>query len=453
MEDRVFESKEKTNENSVDWVEYKAILTRHGIPLDKHRWYLNWCRRFSTQEPDLPLEKRTPADVRAFLSWIRNNPKFQPWQHQQASDALRFLYCDHLGLNWADPWPPGSTSPTPPSPSPPSFRDTIPSADLPPAILEVLGRLRTEIRLLHYSIRTEQAYLSWATRFAAFTRFQPLESLGAAEVKEYLGFLAEKREIAASTQRQALCALVFLYERVLKSPLEEIGEFARPKKPIRLPVVLSRQEVASLLQHISGTQGLMTRVLYGSGLRLMECVRLRVKDVDFEQGQIMVRDGKGQKDRVTMLPNTLREPLLAHLKRVRELHRQDLERGYGEVYLWPALARKYPLAAKEWGWQYVFPARGLSVDPRSGAVRRHHVNESVLQKAVKEAVKAAGIAKPATCHTLRHSFATHLLESGYDIRTVQELLGHSDVSTTMIYTHVLNRGGRGVFSPLDGPAA
>ena len=450
MGDQFFEIKGKSFGNSVDWAEYASVLSRRGVPPDKHRWFVNWVRQFARFDPATPLPDRPLKTVQIFFAQLKSNPRIALWQLQQASDALKYLYADHLGRDWADAWPDITDSQDHRPPTiPESFRDSSSTGDLPADLTAILNRLRTEIRLLHYSIRTEQAYLGWAVRFAAYHRFKPLESLGAAEVREYLEYLVEKREIAAGTQRQALCALVFLYEKVILSPIGELGDFARAKKPSKLPVVLSKEETSALLGHISGTQGLMARVLYGSGLRLMECVRLRVKDIDFDQGQIMVRDGKGQKDRVTMLPERLRDPLREHLEKVRVLYHQDLERGYGEVYLWPSLARKYPKAAREWGWQYVFPARDLSVDPRSGQVRRHHAHESALQKAVKEAVRSAGIAKPATCHTLRHSFATHLLESGYDIRTVQELLGHSDVSTTMIYTHVLNRGGKGVLSPLD----
>jgi integron integrase len=242
---------------------------------------------------------------------------------------------------------------------------------------------------------------------------------------------------------------MFLYRQVLGQPLEELGEFARAKRPKRLPVVLERAEVHALLERLEGTRHLMAALLYGTGMRLMECVRLRVQDVDFHYHQILVRDGKGQKDRVVPLPNRLEQPLREQLRKARALHRKDLEQGYGEVFLPDALARKWPKAPRQWIWQYVFPSGRLSVDPRSGKTRRHHLHENGLQKAVKRAAQDAGLTKKANCHSLRHSFATHLLESGYDIRTVQELLGHVDVSTTMIYTHVLNRGGQGVLSPFD----
>jgi integron integrase len=286
-------------------------------------------------------------------------------------------------------------------------------------------------------------------RFVTFHALKSPRDLGPEAVKEYLEYLAVARKVSASTQNQALNALVFLYEQVMGEPLGTVGEFTRAKRPKRLPVVLTREEVNRLLGVLTGTYRLMAGLLYGSGLRLMECMRLRVKDVDFAHHQIVVRDGKGQKDRVTMLPQRFQPPLREHLARVKEQHDNDLAQGLGAVYLWPALERKYPNAAREWIWQYVFPSGRLSVDPRSGTVRRHHLHENALQRAVKETAVKVGLTKQMSYHVLRHSFATHLLEGGYDIRTVQELLGHADVSTTMIYTHVLNRPGLAVKSPVD----
>jgi len=273
--------------------------------------------------------------------------------------------------------------------------------------------------------------------------------MGATEISQFLSHLARERNVAASTQNQALSALLFLYRQVLNETIEWVENVERAKKAQRLPVVFRREEVHAVLSHLRGEMWLMSSLLYGSGLRLMECLRLRVKDVDFPRLQITVREGKGNKDRVTMLPKPLDEPLQRHLVRVKTLHEADLREGFGRVYLPFALARKYPNAEKAWGWQYVFPASKRSVDPRTGETRRHHMAETALQKAVKEAIRRAGIHKPGSCHTLRHSFATHLLEDGYDIRTIQELLGHADVQTTMIYTHVLNKGGKGVKSPLE----
>lgn len=314
---------------------------------------------------------------------------------------------------------------------------------------KLLDRVRDAIRAKHYSIRTEEAYVNWIKRYIFFhDKRHPLE-MGATEIEEYLTYLAVDQNVAASTQNQALSAILFLYQNVLKKDLERPLDAVRAKKPKRLPVVLTRAEVQQVLAALSGTQQLIARLLYGSGLRLIEGLRLRVKDVDFAQHQIVVRDGKGGKDRVTMLPESLVEPLQEHLHRIEMIHQQDLAQGYGAVYLPNALERKYPNANREWMWQYVFPAKSLSIDPRSGVTRRHHLHESTVRRAVREAAKLTGINKHVTPHTFRHSFATHLLEQGYDIRTVQELLGHKDVKTTMVYTHVLNRGGLAVRSPLD----
>jgi integron integrase len=275
------------------------------------------------------------------------------------------------------------------------------------------------------------------------------KDMGSQEIEAFLTHLAVDQKVAASTQNQALNALLFLYRHVLRQDLDLPIEAVRAKRPKRLPTVMTREEVQRVLAALSGTHQLISKVLYGSGLRLVECLRLRVKDVDFAQHQIIVRDGKGMVDRITILPDSLIAPLQEHLPRVQMLHQQDLADGYGAVYLPFALERKYPNAHQEWCWQYIFPAKRRSQDPRTGVTRRHHIHESTLQKAVRKAARLAGIAKPINCHTFRHSFATHLLESGYDIRTVQELLGHKDVRTTMIYTHVLNRGGMAVRSPLD----
>jgi integron integrase len=313
----------------------------------------------------------------------------------------------------------------------------------------LLEQVRGRIRFKHYSIRTEQAYLDWIRRFIRhFGKRHPRE-MGATEVQEFLTHLAVAGRVAASTQNQAKSALLFLYREVLGLELPWLDDVEAAKAPKRLPVVLTGAEVMATLARLDGTNALIARLLYGTGLRIMECLRMRVKDVVFERGEILVRDGKGAKDRVTMLPASLMAALREQFERVRELHRQDLAAGHGEVYLPYALDRKYPQAGREWMWQYVFPSAALSVDPRSGVVRRHHVQDQTVQRAIRVAARAAGIERPVSPHTLRHSFATHLLESGYDIRTVQELLGHSDVKTTMIYTHVLNRGGRGVVSPID----
>ena len=314
---------------------------------------------------------------------------------------------------------------------------------------KLLDQVREVLRKKHYSLRTEDSYIDWITRYIRFHQLRHPRELDRTAIEAFLSHLAVERQVAASTQNQARSALLFLYREVLNIPIDAVQDVVAAKTPQRLPVVLTRAEVQAVIRELSGTYRLMVQLLYGSGLRLLECVQLRVKDLDFEQRQLTVHDGKGLKDRITMLPDRLLVPLQEHLRIVRQWHIADLERGDGAVYLPFALERKYPTSNRDWGWQYVFPADRLSTDPRSKACRRHHLSESSLQKAVAAAVRAAGIAKPASCHTFRHSFATHLLENGYDIRTVQELLGRKNVRTTMIYTHVLNRGGRGVRSPLD----
>ena len=313
----------------------------------------------------------------------------------------------------------------------------------------LLDQLRDALRARHYSPRTEEAYLGWARRFGAFHRFRDPATLSPADIASFATYVAS-RGASASTQNQALGAILFLYQTVLKRPVPDLRDITRARPSTRLPVVLSHGEVAQLLSRLTGVEWLMAAMLYGCGLRVLECVELRVKDVRLDRGELLVRQGKGAKDRVTMLPVALRAPLLDHLRRRKAQHARDLAAGCGTVALPDQLQRKYPHAPLEWAWQWLFPATRFYVDHETGHRRRHHLHESVLQKAVKRAALAARLPVAASCHTLRHSFATHLLESGYDIRTIQELLGHRDVSTTMIYTHVLNRGGRGVRSPLDG---
>lgn len=314
---------------------------------------------------------------------------------------------------------------------------------------KLLDRVRWLLRARHYSIRTEQAYVDWIRRFILFHNKRHPGEMGEDQISAFLSHLAVNRNVAASTQNQALSALLFLYQEVLDRKLPFLDTIERVKRPAKIPVVLTRAEAHKVLAQLHGDHRLMAELLYGGGLRLMECVRLRVKDVDFGYNQITVRDGKGQRDRVTVLPARLKKRLRLHLDKVRAIHRADLANGDGCVYLPYALDRKYRNANRSWPWQYVFPADKLSLDPRSGEVRRHHVVEKNLQNAVKQAIERAGVAKNASCHTFRHSFATHLLETGCDIRNVQELLGHRDVATTMIYTHALNKPGLGIRSPLD----
>ena len=314
---------------------------------------------------------------------------------------------------------------------------------------KLLDQVRDAIRLKHYSYKTEQSYVAWIRRYILFHNKRHPQEMGTEEVEAFLTHLAVTENVAASTQNQALSALIFLYRYVLQQPLTENVDAIRAKRSKHLPTVLTVAEVKAVLGAMTGTPQLMAELLYGTGMRLNEGLRLRVKDVDFGKQQIIVRDTKGKQDRRTVLPQRIVERLQAHLVLIRHQHQQDLSQGYGQVYLPYALERKYPNADRDWIWQYVFPANTRSKDPRSGIVRRHHLDPSIIQKAIKAAIRQVGITKKASCHTLRHSFATHLLENGYDIRTVQELLGHKDVKTTMIYTHVLNRGGLGVRSPLD----
>jgi integron integrase len=326
-------------------------------------------------------------------------------------------------------------------------RETAPTGTPKPKLLD---QVRHRIRARHYSRRTEKAYVHWIRRYIFFHDKHHPADMGAPEVTAFLTALAVHDRVTASTQNQALSALLFfLYREVLGVELPWLDDLVRAKRPTHLPVVLTREEVRALISRLDGVPRLMTVLLYGAGLRLLECCRVRIKDVDFTTNHITIRDGKGGKDRTTMLPAAVKAELADHIERVRHQHEADLRRGWGWVELPFALARKYPNAGRDWSWQWVFPATRIYVDGVTGQRRRHHLHESVLQRAVKDAVRRADIAKPASCHTFRHSFATHLLEDGHDIRTVQELLGHRDVSTTLIYTHVLNRGPSAVRSPAD----
>ncbi len=446
------------------WDRYLKLLHKQGVKPPADRWFVIRAEAYIKATAERRLVEHTPADVHRYLTNLGRIDRISDWQFRQSVDAIQKLF-ELVGAPWLpevdwDFWRDSaqtlpahhptiarvSNPPVLPSPSSGVTPDDEMERENPPTVID---RLVTVIRQRNYSIRTEEAYRSWTERFLAFIGHRDPRTAGAAEVMSFLETLAVQGNVAASTQNQALNALVFFYGQALEQPLGDLGSFIRAKRPQRLPVVLTRGEVLRLLDRLEGTHQLLASLLYGTGMRLMECLRLRVKDVDFAYRQIVVRDGKGQKDRVTPLPDKLIEPLRAHLEKVQALHETDLSQGNGEVFLPFALAKKYPNAAREWGWQYAFPSGRLAVDPRSGAIRRHHLHENGLQKAVKQAATAARLTKPANCHALRHSFATHLLETGYDIRTVQELLGHSDVSTTMIYTHVLNRGGKGVVSPLD----
>ncbi len=449
------------------WNLYIEKLHESGVKPPFDRWTVRRAEQYIAAHPDRRLADQSPADVDAYLTELGRQAGLKDWQFRQAVDAIRMLFA-LAGVAWLDrvDWEQWRASARALEPEHPTVaRDYTESpgekvARAEPASLDeirrvhapLLDRVTAAIRVRGFSIRTEQTYLHWIMRFIAFLGNADPTAKGAAEVSAFLEYLAVERKVSASTQNLALNALVFLYREVLKRGDLDLGDFARAKRPRRLPTVLTHAEVTALLERLSGTQRLMASLLYGTGMRLMECVRLRVQDIDFGYGQITVRNAKGGKDRVVPLPERSTEALREHLARVRELHQGDLKESLGEVYLPDALARKFPNAAKDWRWQYCFPSGRLSTDPRSGALRRHHLHENGLQKAVNRAAREAGITKRVGTHCLRHSFATHLLQAGYDIRTVQELLGHSDVSTTMIYTHVLNRGGRGVQSPLDALA-
>lgn len=415
-------------------VPFQRALSLHGRPEAQFKWRLIWARRFATHLSPRRLPQASRDDAEAFLSTIASWSNIAPWQIDQAADSLTIL----LGSVFGQPWAREIRIPVQPSPD-----IALPAGDDP------LERLRYAVRCRRYSSRTEEAYVGWLKRFLAFCAQGGISEPGTDAVRAFLERLVMAEHVAASTQAQALNALSFWFARVLGAPFGDLGDFQRSRRARKLPVVLTRAEVRRLLEAVDDAHRLQAALLYGGGLRLMEGLRLRVKDVDLERRQITVRDGKGEKDRVTVLAGCWRDPLERHLEEVRALHARDLELGYAGATFWPALERKYPNAAREWPWQYVFPASRLCVNPQTGKTRRHHLHETALQRAVRQAALRADIAKPLGCHTLRHCFATHLLESGADIRTVQELLGHSDVSTTMIYTHVLNRPGLAVRSPAD----
>lgn len=455
----------QTSNQKKFWDKFILFITSKGVKPSATRWYVIRVEQYIKYFPNKRLAEHSHDNVNEFLKTISQDGKIADWQFQQTVDAIQnlFLFLKVPWVNKVD-WQNWLNSATSLQESHPTIASEVAAektisnltqiknsslSNTRRIYKELLQQVIIEIRTRGYSIRTEQSYESWVTRFILFCDNRNPHNLGAEEVTSFLQHLAIRRNVAASTQNQALNALVFFFTHVIDKPLGDLGQFIRAKRPKKLPVVLSVNEIDKLLRCMEGQQWLMASLLYGTGMRLMECVRMRVQDVDFDYGQIIVRDGKGKKDRVVPLPQSLVNDLKKQLESVKQTHDEDLSQGYGKVYLPNALATKYPNAAKEYRWQYVFPSARLSRDPRSGETRRHHLHETNLQKHIKKAADNTRINKKVNCHALRHSFATHLLENGYDIRTVQELLGHADVSTTMIYTHVLNRGGKGVMSPLD----
>ena len=455
------------------WDKYIQKTSSYNINPKNVRWYVRHAETYIKAHHGMRLAKHSAADMEKYLRDKGRSSRIEDWQFRQIVEALRILFVELVKAEWASdfPWDDWSSeSKVLPPTHPTVARDHQPldtrndetlytgnrdgESELYKQVLEQypehINGLMTQVRLRDYSIRTERAYLGWLLRYIHFHAMADPASLNEEHISRFLEYLVINRNVAVSTQAQALNALVFFYKQVLGQELGDQIAFVHSKKPRRMPVVLTREEVRLLFSHLTNpTRLLMANLLYGCGMRLMECVRLRVLDVDFGYHQILVRNAKGKKDRVVPIPEKLIENLQKQIEKVRALHTEDLEAGFGHVYLPDALSRKYPNAQKEFRWQYVFPSAKVSTDPRSGETRRHHIHENGLQKHIRKAAEQAGIVKRVNCHVLRHSFATHLLESGYDIRTVQELLGHADVSTTMIYTHVLNRPGVSVISPFD----
>ena len=446
---------------------FLEVLAEAGIPERQHQFYAHWVRQFFNRNPGKPRRSLGTADIASFLQILKNDPAMHAWQIDQARDALVLYYEQFRGLCLGDlsilhkPRPesePGSLANAAPS-CIPSPRVVSPVRQIPPSSRQTTihktnfnalqKAVMEALRVEHYAFKTEKTYWQWIRRFITHNHGRRPSEMGAPEIHAFLSYLALNENVAASTQNQALNALVFLYRKVIKKEVGDFSDFPRARRGKRLPVVCSRPEIQRLLAYVDGVEGLVIRLLYGTGMRITECLRLRIQDVSFDRNEITVRGGKGDKDRRVPFPASLRDALRAQLDWRRELFEADKATGRHEVELPDALSRKYPSAPYEWKWQYVFPADDFSTDPRSGRVRRHHLHEIRIQRAVRRAACEAKIETRITPHSLRHSFATHLLEAGQDIRTVQELLGHSNVSTTMIYTHVLNKGPLGVVSPLD----
>ena len=419
--------------------DFQTFLSELGtIPENKTEFYIHWVRRF-LNSCNYQLENINSDRVLQYLDSLAADEKTADWQVKQAADAV-ILYVEQY---LKKPLQQITSSAKELGSNSVSQRGSLSWG-------QVLQEAKNLIRLRHYSLSTEKTYLGWMTRFKTYVRDREPHLLEANDVKKYLTHLALRGRVSASTQNQAFNALLFLCRHILHVEMDDLTSVARAKRKLSLPAVLSRDEVKKLLSFLAGPYLLMAQLMYGCGLRLTECLRLRIKDIDFGKDLLMVRSGKGEKDRALMIPEKIREELAKHVASVKEIHEQDLKIGYGEVFLPDALEKKYPAAAREWAWQWVFPAQKLSIDPRTGKVMRWHIHPAAIQRAVKEAVTKAGLPKMASCHTLRHSFATHLLEAGHNIRTIQELLGHKHVNTTMIYTHVIRKKQSEVRSPLDG---
>jgi len=468
------------------WDNYILKTKAYRIKESSARWYVRNAERYIKDHHDLRLASHTAENLSDYLKDKGRNGYLEPWQFNQLIVSLKILFVEMVKSSWANefPWDDwikkvlkdeysvkklnhddsiSDSHPTlvrdyqsidPSDDKEQYFDEEDKESGLYKRVFKLypehLIAFITQIRVRHYSIRTERAYLGWFLRFISFYSFQDPAELTPDHISRYLEHLVVRNKVSGSTQSQALNSLMFFYKQVLQREMNERLNFTHSKKPRRLPTVLTVEEIQQLFSKIQHpTQQLMANLLYGCGMRLMECVRLRVLDIDFGYQQILVRNTKGKRDRVVPIPNRLTSSLKSQIDKIKKLHSDDLKEGFGEVYIPDALSRKYPNAKKEFRWQYVFPSTKISTDPRSGESRRHHIHENGLQKYIKKAGEESGITKKVNCHALRHSFATHLLENGYDIRTVQELLGHADVSTTMIYTHVLNKPGVTVTSPLD----
>ena len=436
------------------WLNFRKAVIENGIDEKYAEGYVEWCKKFALSMKGKPLRKRNVDDIKGFISKIKNQKNVQEWKVKQAREALYILYYKFLKIPMEIPQPDSANKLKKLNNSSNNRykkeeRFLVSKIDIEDKHKILLEKIRKEIRYRHYSIRTESTYIEWIVKFLMFSNGEDPEKLASEDIRKYLDHLACERNVRANTQNLALNSIVFMYTQVLNRDPGDFSDFYRAKRGRKVPVVLSKEEVELLLEQLDGVKLLMSGVQYGSGLRTTELIRLRIKDIDFARNNIIVRNGKGDKDRITMLPEKYKEDLKKQIEYSKELFLNDLKDGSDGVYIWPAYARKNSGAKKDWRWQYLFPASNLSADPRSRCFQRHHINQSVLQKAVKNAARSAGLSKEVTPHTLRHTFATHLLEKGYDIRTIQELLGHADVSTTMIYTHALNKPGVPVLSPAD----